>query len=1525
MDELTRAKISRGMLRGIAEKKIHLLKEALVKLQKIDTGQVSLEGTTDLQTALDKAKEALEKYTDAVIRCQALQGEEHDPEDEHMGIRGELEDNLDNLDYKIRALKARVKEEQAARTRAEASTQGRTHEQQGNMGRVVAKPPPPMEKDITLDELETWSSTWEDYYQVTKMEKEVPNIQRANFKSHLSQEMRSIVEHVLGIGQDSTKTCAEMLQDIKAHIRSNRNIQIDKVAFEKRTQKQGESFDDYIVAIRKMSKNADLCKHCLDDRLLTKIMAGLSDQETREELLARVPTPKLEEAITFARSKEAARRSNMDLNGRVVQQVRGRDRLRSRSESPRAYRGESPGNFRRDQSLGRPRQDTKGHICYFCGKDGCFSRDDHGKCPAFRQQCRQCRGRDHFQGTVACQRRWLSRRGNRDQSRTRGGRAVQVRGLSGTRKAPMAKINIKTLDGQSLIGSTMGYPDSAADCTIMGQHKLREFNIRPQELEPPDEEGVDAANQSPFTMVGRFKVTFEYFGREVPDEIHVAKEKTDLLISWDTCKGLGILHKDYPKPISIEPPSARAVSRTEDETGGNGETKHLVVAKKLIATVGNKEDPSESDRERLKAKILEEYQDVFSVDTELKPMNCTPMSIHLKPGAVPYCMSAPRKIGPSLKPPSKKELDDMVEKKIIEPVSADYVTEWCAPFCPREKESGGIRPTVDFTRLNDWVQRAAHPVTTPYEAVHNVAPGARWFSVMDAKNGYHQILLDKEAQDLLCFITPWGRYKFLRGPQGFIGTGDKHNYEGDRILSGVQDTSKVVDDIITANITFYEHLERVVEVLQRCRDGGITLSPKKFKFAETEVKYVGYIVGREGIKADPAKLKAIQEYPKPSNIHELRSFDGMINQIGHFTTELTEARGVIRELRSKKNVFTWGKEHDKAFEAIKECLTRLITLVQFDPKLPTRLDTDGSKLKGLGYTLFQEHGKSCACKCPEVVWKSIQCGSRFLTETEARYAPIEFEALGVAWAVKKCHYFLAGLPEFLIRNDHRTLIPILNTYSLNDIENPRVRRLVEKLRPYKYRAEHISGEKNVVADAFSRAPVDVPTDEDQLAEDATPQIRRIVRRAASCAGVEDELEEALADPNMEWLKRAAGDDQAYQELLGTVRQGFPENKNEISRSVLPYFAIRNELSEWQGLVIFGCRRIVVPLCLRKEVLKRLHASHQGIDRTQRRARETVYWPGITSDITSTVSSCGPCAERLPSNPKETMRTDPRPARAFEQVATDLFDYAGKVYIVYVDRYSGWPCVHMWSSAPNTAKVIMQLRKWFVDLGIPVRIRSDGGPQFDSAEYREFLDRWGVNPPGLSSPTYAQSNGVAESAVKAMKALVAKSTVNGDISSEAFQRGLLEWRNTPKSHGKSPAELLYGCQMRSIVPSLQVNLCPAWKSNIEQKITELQEKSEEYYNIGAKDLSELSVGDKVRVQDNRSRRWVEQGVIARKGRHRDYYVELSNGRTRWRNRRFLRPIDSSMDGEEDSGMVESDTDSSPTRRSSERLRKVRFNL
>ena len=130
-----------------------------------------------------------------------------------------------------------------------------------------------------------------------------------------------------------------------------------------------------------------------------------------------------------------------------------------------------------------------------------------------------------------------------------------------------------------------------------------------------------------------------------------------------------------------------------------------------------------------------------------------------------------------------------------------------------------------------------------------------WFSTLDAKNGYHQILINVALRDYPCFITPWGRYRFKRATMGMTSSGDKFNFEVDVAMGGIQNTAKVVDDIMCSTVSFEQHL--VLEILQAARKHGITVSPSKFYFGEPDVKFIGYIVGRDGIKAEPAKLKAI--------------------------------------------------------------------------------------------------------------------------------------------------------------------------------------------------------------------------------------------------------------------------------------------------------------------------------------------------------------------------------------------------------------------------------------------------------------------------------------------------------------------------------------------------------------------------------------------------------------------------------------------------------------------------------------------
>ena len=115
----------------------------------------------------------------------------------------------------------------------------------------------------------------------------------------------------------------------------------------------------------------------------------------------------------------------------------------------------------------------------------------------------------------------------------------------------------------------------------------------------------------------------------------------------------------------------------------------------------------------------------------------------------------------------------------------------------------------------------------------------------------------------------------------------------------------------------------------------------------------------------------------------------------------------------------------------------------FDASKPTRLSTDTSR-HGLGFILQQNTAGT---------WNLIQAGPRFLTDTESQYAIIELEMLAVCWAVSKCKLFLMGLQHFTIITDHNPLIPILNSYRLDEIENPRLLRLKMRLMAYNCTAQ----------------------------------------------------------------------------------------------------------------------------------------------------------------------------------------------------------------------------------------------------------------------------------------------------------------------------------------------------------------------------------------------------------------------------------------------------------------------------------------
>ena len=338
-----------------------------------------------------------------------------------------------------------------------------------------------------------------------------------------------------------------------------------------------------------------------------------------------------------------------------------------------------------------------------------------------------------------------------------------------------------------------------------------------------------------------------------------------------------ILPDKYPKPINSSKIPRNLVIILK------AENTRLIIP----------ENPTEVEISQIENKLIKSYSDVFSEDTTLRKMNSKPIKISLKNDTVPFALPVPRQIPFAFRRKVKTELDQFVQFGVIAPVTE--ATDWVRPMVVVPKPNGGIRLCIDLQKLNKYVRRPYHPSKSPAEAISNISSSSKLFSTLDATKGYWQVPL-KKSQDFTTFITPFRRFKFLRGPMGLASSQDEYCARVDEALQGIEQVEKVVNDIFIQGETGQEHLNTVVAVINRCREHGITLNPKKVQLLQNAVRYVGYIVSSDGVKTDPRKIEAISEFPAPTNITELRFFMAMANQLAGFTLLLNETAGQLRGL-----------------------------------------------------------------------------------------------------------------------------------------------------------------------------------------------------------------------------------------------------------------------------------------------------------------------------------------------------------------------------------------------------------------------------------------------------------------------------------------------------------------------------------------------------------------------------------------------------------------------------------------------------
>ena len=1036
--------------------------------------------------------------------------------------------------------------------------------------RAKARAPEQMPADITLRDLSAWRRSWYDFAELEQLDRLPVSQQRAMLRTHLTVEMRAVLQLAIGIDDDDASSVSQILDAIHGYVRSKRNVTLDRVASEERRQEEGETFDEYYIALREIANNADLCKVCLDDRLTTRIMSGIGEPETKRKLLAHTPPPSLQTTLNICRSEESAHNDELTLANS--------ENVSTKIDTIHKHRQYQPGKPR-FQNITSPKGNQ---CCGYCGKMRHKSRDH---CPAKQSECTNCKKLGHW---AACCRQKQRIDTTHRTSSMNGIRVLDVIGNKQRRRAPRINVDIHHNADDSFITKAQATPDTGAEATVAGLDFLKQMKLDVGNISAPPDDTIVAANGTSIDCIGTIDVHIHVANRSTKETVLICKRQQGFLLAWYVCRDLGIIPNDYPKQVCAMKHICSQLSRPKNVT------EHTTPPKSSRAkhTPLNTMDTSDR-RSHTRKELLEEFNDVFNTSDELKTMTGEPMKIHLKENVETFAISTTLSIPFAWRDEVKENLDRMTRQGIVKPLG-DSPTRWCHPLVVVPKSNGAVRLCVDLTKLNTFVRRPIHPMKTPKEAVSNIKPESKYFSTLDATQGYWQIALSQESQELTTFLTPWGRYLFLRSPMGLSSTVDEYCRRGDIAIAGLSNVEEVMDDVIVFDDNFDQCVDRVRALLLRCKEHGITLNPDKFKFAEKEVKFVGFTINAQGVSTDPDKLKAIAEFPIPSCLTDLRSFMGLINQLGDFRTEVSTTADPLRELLKTKNEFRWTETHTTAFQATKKALVTAPTLAHYDPSKPTALHTDASRRKGLGYALLQKHADK---------WRLIQCGSRFLTETESRYAMVELELLAATWAMKKCRIHLLGLDHFELVVDHKALVTILDKHRLDDVDNTRLQRHKEKTALFSFTTRWTKGKDHCIPDALSRAPVSDPLPEDQEAEEELEHHVHAITINSSRMTLEDDIDDTrnhLRDPTLDHLRAVALSDENYKTLIHNVENGFPTEQNKADANVAPFWNIRNELSVDDGIVLYG-PRIVVSKAARREVLARLHDSHQGVERTKRRA------------------------------------------------------------------------------------------------------------------------------------------------------------------------------------------------------------------------------------------------------------------------------------------------------------------------------------
>ncbi|GKB69247.1 putative nucleotidyltransferase, ribonuclease H [Tanacetum coccineum] len=381
--------------------------------------------------------------------------------------------------------------------------------------------------------------------------------------------------------------------------------------------------------------------------------------------------------------------------------------------------------------------------------------------------------------------------------------------------------------------------------------------------------------------------------------------------------------------------------------------------------------------------VVREFADVFPDELPgLPPAREIEFGIELIPGAEPIS-KAPYRMAPVELKELKEQLQEMLENGFIRP----SVSPWGAPVLFVKKKDGSMRLCIDYRELNRITIRNRYPLPR-IDDLFDQLQGAKYFSKIDLRSGYHQLRVREQDISKTAFRTRYGHYEFLVMPFGLTNAPAVFMDLMNRIFHEYLDKFVIVfiDDILVYSKSEEEHERHLRIVLEILRQKKLYAKFSKCEFWLQQVAFLGHIVSADGIIMDPSKVEAITKWPRPTTVTEVRSFLGLAGYYRRFVEGFSRLALPLTQLMRKGEKFVWTDERQESFEELKRRLVSAPILTLPSGSGGFQIYSDASK-KGLGCVLMQ-HGKV------------IAYASRQLKPYEVNYPTHDLELAVVVFALK---------------------------------------------------------------------------------------------------------------------------------------------------------------------------------------------------------------------------------------------------------------------------------------------------------------------------------------------------------------------------------------------------------------------------------------------------------------------------------------------------------------------------------------------